>query len=229
MSAIRVYVHESGSFPRGEVTLPVVANLSKALSFVITYTRIETHYLPSPYVHKCISYSAIEHPLSMYESRTHCVAACIRNRTMENHGTVPSGSLLTREAIERRKMRSLKTVFVSSSTEYVDDYDVQCSEICQLGCVTITFYTTLSETAPDSVESNTSVIFDVSTRFENPETSVKFIPRLEFQEYVIYIAGVFGIWFSASIYHLSMDMASTASKAFVLFKHPHHDHFPHRR
>lgn len=220
MGAVRLYVHENGSFPRGEVTLPVVANLSKALSFVITYTRIETHYLPAPYVHKCVDY-VIDHSQSWFESRTHCVNACIRDKTIEEYNTIPSTHLLSKEALFHRDLKDRQSVFVSPNVGYVADYDVKCSQICQLGCVTKTFYTTLSETATDSLESNDTLIFDVSTRFENPETSVKFIPRLQFQEYIIYIAGVFGIWFSASIYHLSIDLVRSLRAAFKFIKLRH--------
>ena len=214
MNAVRLYVHENGTFPRGEVTLPVVANLSKALTFVVTYIRIETHYLPSPYDHKCQDYS-----LTKFDSRMDCISSCVRLQLIKSHNAMVNDDLLTKSGTEvKDKFRSMKRHFVSPFEEYVVDLEAPCSAKCGRDCITRTFYTTLSETSPYSVETDQYHIFEVNTRFENPETSVKFVPRLDFQAYVIYIASVFGIWFSASIYHLGVDMISSLRSGFKFVK-----------
>ena len=208
MNAVRLYIHENGTFPRGDVTLPVVANLSKAVSFVITYTRIETHYLAAPYVHKCRDYTAFP------DSRVHCISACIRRQTLQLHNAVPADHLLTSASMHYLKLGQKNSSFVSPDEDFVRMHELACSGDCSLGCITKTFYTTLSEASLSSTDASGSGTFDVTTRFENPETSVKFIPRLDLQAYVIYVASVFGIWFSASIYHLSVDLASGLQAAF---------------
>lgn len=39
---VRFYVSESGTYPRGSVTLPVVANISRQTYYIISYRKIET-------------------------------------------------------------------------------------------------------------------------------------------------------------------------------------------
>lgn len=218
MKTVRIYVHENGTFPRGAVTLPVVANLSKALSFVVTYTRIETHYLPSPYEHHCRDYS-----VSPFESRMDCISDCVRKYTTSRTNTMAWDDLLIK-GLTHPDMPTyirLKRRFSSPYDEDVANYEFSCSGLCGKDCVTKTFYTTLSETSPYTLEAGDRRVFEVNTRFENPETSVRFVPRLDFQAYVIYIAGVFGIWFSASIYHMGVDLVSSLSSGFKFVNRIH--------
>ena len=209
------YVHESGRFPRGDVTLPVVANLSTAQFFVVTYTQIQTFYLPAPFQHHCIAYpmSANASRYPYIDSRAHCVAACVRGQ-LDKEG-IPADYLLTKEAILHLRLQQRKSRFIPPNEERVAALEMQCSRNCHLACETNVFYTRLAESSGFWNDSSGSAhSFEVSTRFENPVTIVKFVPRLDFQAYIIYVASVFGIWFSASIYHASLDLGSNLEAAF---------------
>ena len=205
---IRLYVHESGTYPRGTVTLPIVANLTKNLAFTVSYTKIETTYLPAPYFSRCVDYNLIGSRSfggQKLESKEHCVARCVRDSTKADpmNPSIPADHLLMRDisTLTHFEMREIR--FMPSNHESISDVERECMDKCQLDCLTKNFYTSLSQSdlrQDDSVDQ-----LQVKTMFQNPETSVKFIPKLDFEAYVIYIAGVFSIWFSASVYHMCKD------------------------
>jgi hypothetical protein len=127
--------------------------------------------------------------------------------------------LLTKTGDDVDKFRSFNRTFASPYSDEVSSYEYDCSVNCVRDCVVKTFYTTLSETSSILLDSNEDLVFEVNTRFENPETSVTFVPRLDFEAYVIYIASVFGIWFSASIYHMGKDVAAGLRSGFKFLNH----------
>ena len=211
--AVRLYVHESGTYPRGSATLPVVANLTKGLSFTISYTKIETMYLPAPYFSKCVDYStALSQAFGnqVLDSRQHCTSRCVRHKTKADpfNPSIPANHLLMRDVSTLTHFELNEIKFMPSDDESVDEVEQQCAEKCNLDCLTINYYTSLSESDIADASNN---FLQIKMRFENPETSVKFIPKLDFEAYVIYVAGVFSIWFSASVYHCIKDSVISMS------------------
>jgi len=204
--SIRLFITENGTYPRGSVTLPVVANTSKALSYIISYRRIETQYLTYPYSFRCIDYSQVQ----KIESREHCIEDCVKKKISRIFGreTLPSDVVIFQN--EKQEWPNNGQVFVSGSNETVDEEEEVCFKECPLDCFTRTFYTTQSETSSDTS------YFTFSTRFEEPETLVKFIPKFDLQAYIIYVAGVISIWFSASIFHSVTDVYRFSHK-FILY------------
>lgn len=226
--AVRLFVHESRSYPRGTVTLPIVANLTKDLSFTISYTKIETTYLPAPYFSKCIDYSTVMPSFyggQQLDSKQHCTSRCVRHQTKADpfNPAIPSNHLLMRDISTLTPFELSKIKFMPSDDDSVDEAELECAEKCNLDCITRTYYTTLS--ASDIADDSNNRLH-VKMGLENPETTVRFIPKLDFEAYVIYVAGVFSIWFSASVYHLFKDSVIAISDCVSSHRrllHLHHE------
>lgn len=207
LNLIRLFISENGTYPRGSVTLPVVANISKALSYIISYRKIETRYLKYPYVYRCIDYSEVQ----KVESREHCIEECVKRRISFSFGkgAVPFDNVIVKNHLQEWPIS--QHYFVAANNGTVEREVEYCSsQECFVDCFTKVFYTTQSE-----VSSETDT-FTVKTRFEEPETIVKFVPKMDLQAYIIYVAGVFSIWFSASIFHSITDVYKFSHK-FLLF------------
>jgi hypothetical protein len=206
---VRLFISENATFPRGSVTLPVVANVSKAFSYIISYRKIETRYLPHPFSFQCIDYSEVQ----KIESREHCVQECVKRRisALFGRGTVPFDIVIPQESNQR--WPDYLQFFVAANNSTVESVEEECAtRECHVDCYTRVFYTTQSETSSDTD------LFTVSTRFEEPETIVKFVPKMDLQAYIIYVAGVFSIWFSASIFHSITDVYKFSTKFMLYMK-----------
>jgi hypothetical protein len=218
--AVRLYVHESGSYPRGSAILPIVANLTNGLSFTISYTKIETMYLPAPFFSKCVDYGELAPRVfgdQILDSKQHCTSRCVRHKTKSDpdNPAIPSDHLLMRDISSLTQFELSTIKFMPSQDDSMDEVVQECAERCNLDCITRNYYTSLSEA---DIAQGPQHFLSIKTRLENPETTVKFIPKLDFEAYIIYVAGVFSIWFSASVYHCIKD-AVISSSHFVC-SHP---------
>lgn len=172
---VRAYVHEQYTFPRGAITLPAILAITRQQLFIVSYRRVETIFLPKPFKFNCIDYSEIR----KLESREHCVDECMTKK----HKKLPFTAVIN----NLDKDCNLTTKSDSKQEDV-------CYDNCPVDCTTRTYYTMLADSTDE--EEKLTVI----TQFQEPETFVRYIPKLDFQSYVIYEAGILSLWFSASIY-----------------------------
>ena len=192
---VRVYVHEPYTFPRGAITLPAILNVTRQQLFIVSYRRVETVFLPKPFKFNCVDYSGIR----KLESREHCVDECMTKQDQ----TLPF------TAVIERLDRDCNLTTKSDSKE-----EDSCHDNCPVDCITRTYYTMLADSSDE--EETLTVI----TRFQEPETLVRYTPKLDLQAFIIYEAGILSMWFSACIYFTLKDFyLAVLSVAKVLFKH----------
>lgn len=157
------------------------------------------------------------------ESKEHCIEKCVEGKTISQlYNTVPFDQVIFLESSNENSSKTRSnsgsgwqhssSKFVSSSHDFVLKAGEACQEECPVDCFTRTLYTTLSESSMDSPT------LTVSTRFEEPETIVRYTPKFDFQAYIIYEAGVFSIWFSASIFHSVTDIYFFCRKFLMYMK-----------
>lgn len=182
ITTVRVYVHEQDTFPRGAITLPAILNITREQLFIVSYRKVETIFLPKPFKFNCINYDEIK----TFESHKHCVDDCI----IKKSNTFPFTSVIDNFD------RNYKLTTQSDSKEE----EVFCYDNCPIDCTARTYYTMLAD-SNDEEETLTII-----TRFQEPETFVRYIPKLDLQSFIIYEAGILSIWFSASIYFTLNDL-----------------------
>jgi len=178
---IYIYLHPAREYPKGYVIAPFTVNSSQYLDVVLSYDKVENLLLPFPYPTQCIDYIHLQ-----YESQDDCVEQCLRTNITK--GKVP--------------LSVIKSIYDDTLITLNEGTDVSirlaCLEKCPVDCYDIMYF-------PRLISREMRGNHTISIAVKQAEFKVVYAPVETMTALIVYLAGVIGLWYGASIYVTTKD------------------------
>lgn len=192
-------IHERSKYPRVYDAHEQVIQYSKDdqadNEFQFVYTQITTQYLRNPYGDRCYDYSENE----SVESQGECLEKCTDKLTFERYRVRNRESVTT--VYDSNPIGAIGTVFKS-------DVDESCMVYCRVDCTTHFYDPTFVTKFDDGNH------FKIQVDAVKPKTTINHEPSFSLGDFVIYVAGSFGLWLGTSFYVTVTDLV----RFFIYFK-----------
>jgi hypothetical protein len=156
------------------------------------YTITQVRKLPPPYNTRCRSYSKFG-----YEKKG-CLNSCLKNKTLKEFNKIPF-NIIEEEELDLKHM-SVFDLDNETIAESLDQFEKECEDLCsQQQCLREYYSTSLLK--EENGESNFFSINVYSPM--KPIISVQTKAVFSIEDFLIYVATIFGIWFGVSIFSLN--------------------------
>lgn len=196
--SFRIYLSKPTGYPRSRGFFPYVGHVLKLRPLVhrtVSYSKIETYFLPPPYLPSCKDYKKMG-----FESSHHFYDKCVESESLVRFGLIPFMTTKlpwnTNHILSRRQI--LRNQSIREQIQTINRY---CDMISSApDCHQIQYL-------PNIVFVRSSHSFTIELVVPNePDIVTKFNAKMNFPEYLTYLFSCIGFWFGLSTLRLPFDL-----------------------
>lgn len=169
---------------------------AKYNTFVSYQSKLTTHYLPSPYVTRCIDYSHLQ-----FDSSAHCQELCVNNHTLRKLGKVPFSVILTNHQQLSTSLHALSynDVANESISHKLLHIESMCQrKVCHLKDCNVETVVTHTSKEPGSQLMVLRVILPYT-----PYINVKHVACIQFVAFLTFILSTISTWTGVCILRIN--------------------------
>ena len=204
VSYMKIALHSANLYPfRSLRTTPVTrryydrhSDSAKYNTFVSYQSKLTTHYLPSPYVTRCIDYSHLQ-----FDSSAHCQELCVNNHTLNELGKVPFSVILTNDVQLSSSLHALSYNDVANETVSHKLLNIESTchkKFCNLRDCDVETVVTHTSKEPGSQLMVLRVILPYT-----PYINVKHVAGIQFVAFLTFILSTISTWTGVSILRIN--------------------------
>ena len=162
----------------------------------LRYERIKIYSLPDPYETNCKNYFTDD-----YNSKQSCISKC-RLKYLSENNTGKWMAIYFTEMTESLANVTLHNSLVDLKTDYTLDADIgqKCKDFCGTNSECYSEYYKLGLVQPGHILEQPYITFLSPNR---PDLVYRYLPKIYFVEFVLFVASSVSLWFGFSVLMLS--------------------------